>query len=376
MTTSKKDPVLVVFQLTGGNDYLNCVAPYTNSLYYDNRPVVRVEEDKVHKLDEHIAFHPSMGEMADLYRNGELAIIHGVGYANSPRSHFRSMDIWHTCEPDKLGTEGWLGRATKEIDPNKENVVTTVSFGPSLFRALAYPGVPVACVDDLDTYGFLPGISEQKQRTAILERFARLYSPAVGSGPVMDYLGQTGLDSLAGADILAVAPQQYSSNVEYPDTPLAKKMKGIAQVHLADLGTRIFYVDHGSFDTHSYQLPTHATLWTEVSQAVDAFFADLKEHDAADNVIMLIFSEFGRRVHDNGSGSDHGAAGPSLVIGTPVKGGQYGEYPSMKQSDLEQGDLVPNTDFRGVYSTILEDWLNLDPIPIVEGNFEKPAFLG
>ena len=376
MATSKKDPVLVVMQLSGGNDYLNCVVPYTNSLYYDNRPVVKVDEEKVHKLDDEIAFHPSMGEMADLYRRGDVAILHGVGYPNSPRSHFRSMDIWHTCEPDKLGTEGWLGRATKEIDPNKENVVTTVSFGPSLFRALAYPGVPVACVDDLDTYGFLPGISEQKQRNAILERFARLYSPAVGSGPVNDYLGQTGLDSLEGADILAVAPERYSSNVEYPDTPLAKKMKGIAQVHMADLGTRIFYVDHGSFDTHSYQLPTHATLWTDVSRAVDAFFADLKEHDASDNVIMLVFSEFGRRVHDNGSGSDHGAAGPCLVIGDPVKGGQYGEYPSLKQPDLEQGDLVPSTDFRGVYSTILEDWLSLDPIPIVEGNFEKPAFLG
>ena len=147
------------------------------------------------------------------------------------------MDIWHTCEPDKLGTEGWLGRATREIDPNKENVVTTVSFGPSLFRALALPGVPVSCVDDLNNFGMLTGITEAEQRNKIIDRFSRLYSPTIGSGFVMDYLGQTGLDSLAAADILKVAPQRYSSSVEYPDTPIANKLKGISQVHQAGLGT-------------------------------------------------------------------------------------------------------------------------------------------
>jgi hypothetical protein len=285
------------------------------------------------------------------------------------------MDIWHTCEPDKLGTEGWLGRATREIDPNKENVVTTVSFGPSLFRALALPGVPVACVDDLESYGFLPGISEQQQRSRILDRFARLYSPAIGSGPVNDYLGQTGLDSLVGADVLKIAPQSYSSSVEYADSPIAQKLKGIAQIHMANLGTRILYCDHGSFDSHANQAGMLDGLWKEVSEAVEDFFEDLREHDASDNVIMFLFSEFGRRVHDNGSGTDHGAAGAAFVIGDPVKGGQYSEYPSTKPEDLQQGDLVPNTDFRGVYSTILEDWLGLDPKPIVEGSFEKINFL-
>jgi uncharacterized protein (DUF1501 family) len=281
------------------------------------------------------------------------------------------MDIWHTCEPDKLGTEGWLGRATRAIDPNKDNIVTTVSFGPSLFRALALPGVPIACVDDLDTYGFLPTISQEQERGEILERFARLYSPALGTGPVMDYLGQTGLDSLKAADILKVAPQQYSSNVEYANTTIAKKLKGVAQVHFANLGTRILYCDHGSFDTHAGQMPMHATLWKDVSEAIEDFFEDLREHDASDNVIMFIFSEFGRRVHDNGSGTDHGAAGACFVIGDPIKGGYYGEYPSMKREDLQQGDLVPNYDFRGMYSTILENWMGLDAKPLVGGTFEK-----
>ena len=164
MVNTSKEPVLVVLQLTGGNDYLNTVIPYTNPLYRDYRPVVGIPEDKVLPLDDKAAFHPAMGPMKPIYERGHMAIIHGVGYPHAPRSHFRSMDIWHTCEPDKLGTEGWLGRATREIDPHKENVLTTVSFGPALFRALTLPGVPVACVDNLDTYGLLPGVSEQRQQ--------------------------------------------------------------------------------------------------------------------------------------------------------------------------------------------------------------------
>jgi uncharacterized protein (DUF1501 family) len=192
----------------------------------------------------------------------------------------------------------------------------------------------------------------------------------------MDYLGTTGIDSLAGADILKSAPQTYSSTVTYPGTKVGQKLRGVAQVHLANLGTRVFYLDHGSFDTHASQLGEHAKLWEEVSGAIDAFFTDLREHNAADNVLMFLFTEFGRRVHDNGSGTDHGAAGAAFVIGDPVKGGQYSEHPSLKAEDLSQGDLVPNVDFRGVYTTILEDWLKLDAKPIVNGTFEKLSFVG
>ena len=375
MASTKKDPVIVVLQLTGGNDYLNTVIPYNDPHYRDNRPAVGVAEDRILKINDNVGFHPEMAPMQRLYDQGKVAIINGVGYANSPRSHFRSMDIWHPCEPDKLGTEGWLGRVTKDLDPNKENVVTTVSFGPSLPRALALPGVPVACVDDLDTFGMLPTISETEQRTKILDRFTRLYSPTIGSGFVMDYLGQTGLDSLKAADILKVAPGKYNSTVEYPDTPLARKLRGIAQVHMADLGTRILYCDHGSFDSHSNQVGMHDKLWHDVSSAVESFFDDLRENNAGENVIMLLFSEFGRRVHDNGSGTDHGAAGAAFVIGEGVKGGEYGEYPSTNTEDLEQGDLVPNTDFRSVYTTIAENWMGLDANPLVGGTFEKPSFV-
>ena len=375
MASTKKDPVIVVLQLTGGNDYLNTVIPYNDPHYRDNRPAVGVAEDRILKINDNVGFHPEMAPMQRLYDQGKVAIINGVGYANSPRSHFRSMDIWHTCEPDKLGTEGWLGRVTKDLDPNKENVVTTVSFGPSLPRALALPGVPVACVDNLDTFGMLPTITETEQRNKILDRFTRLYSPTIGSGFVMDYLSQTGLDSLKAADILKVAPAKYNSTIEYPDTPLARKLRGVAQVHMADLGTRILYCDHGSFDSHSNQVGMHDKLWHDVSSAVESFFDDLNENNAGENVIMLLFSEFGRRVHDNGSGTDHGAAGAAFVIGEGVKGGEYGEYPSTNTEDLEQGDLVPNTDFRSVYTTLAENWMGLDANPLVGGTFEKPSFV-
>jgi uncharacterized protein (DUF1501 family) len=375
MAATQKDPVLVVLQLTGGNDYLNTVIPYNNGLYKDNRGAVGIPESQIIPLDKDYAIPNYMAPLKKVWDEGKLAIMHGVGYLDSPRSHFRSMDIWHTCEAEKVGTEGWLGRVAREIDPKKENVVTTVSFGPSLFRALSVPGVPVACVaGPLERYGFLPNIQEPTQRQEILQRFSRMYSPIPGSG-VMEYMGTTGLDSLKGADILKVAPQRYTSTVKYPDTPIGNKLKGVAQVHLAGLGSRIFYCDHGSFDTHAGQNPMHGNLWTAVTEALDVFMADLRQHDAADNVTILMFSEFGRRVRDNGSGTDHGAAGVTFVLGDHVKGGHYGEYPSLNAEDLVQGDLNPSMDFRSIYSTILDKWMHMNPAPIVNGTYEQPAFL-
>jgi len=375
MATIKKDPVLVVLQLSGGNDYMNTVVPFNDGLYHDNRKAVGLTENQVLHIDGGFGLNPAMVPLKTMYDQNKMAIIHGIGYPDSPRSHFRSMDIWHTCEPETLGTEGWLGLATRDLDPNKENIVTAVSFGPSLFRAMVLPGVPVACVDNLESYGLLTGISGEQQRDQILDRFSRMYAPEMGNDVVTEYLGQTGLEAMKGADILKAAPEKYSSSVEYADTTIAQKLRGIAQVHLAGLGTRIFYCDHGSFDSHANQGSMHHILWTDVSQALDDFFTDLREHDAADNVVVLMFSEFGRRVRDNGSGTDHGAAGAAFVIGDAVKGGQYGEFPSRKAEDLQQGDLVPNMDFRGLYTTVIEDWFGLDSKPIVKGTFEAPRFL-
>ena len=375
MTSTKKDPVIVVLQLTGGNDYFNTVIPYNDPLYYDNRPAVAYRQEDIIKVDDTLGFNPAMGPIKQLYDQGKVAVLHGIGYADSPRSHFRSMDIWHTCEPDKVGTEGWAGRLARELDPNKENVLTAINFGHGLPRALVVPGVPVAAIADLETYGVLTGISDESQRLKALDLFARMYSPAVGSGMVTDYLRSTGMEAMTGADIVKVAPEMYSSSVEYPNSPIAAHLKDIAQVYLADLGTRIFYTQHGSFDTHAGEAGAHPTLWKDVSEGVSAFFEDLHTHGQGDNVVMYLFTEFGRRVHDNGSGTDHGAAGAAFAIGDPVKGGMYGRYPSAKAEDLEQGDLVPNYDFRGGYTTILEDWFGMDAKPIVNGSFEKHSFL-
>ncbi len=375
MTTTSKPPVLVVLQLTGGNDYFNSVIPYNDPNYYDSRPSLQIAQDRTLKLDDELGMHPAMGPMKEIYDSGDMAIIHGIGYANSPRSHFRSMDIWHTCEPDKVGTEGWLGRALRDIDPNAENPITGVNIGQALPRALVVPGVSVASVADLATYGLLTNIEQETQRLQMLERFANMYGPAVGTGQVMEYLGQTGLDALRGADILKVAPSKYSSNVEYGSSVIARSLRDVSMIHQADLGTRIFYTQYGSFDTHAAQAATHAGLWNDVSTSIADFWDDLREHNADENVIMFLFSEFGRRVRDNGSGTDHGAAGVAFAIGPRVEGGMYSEYPETRPEALEQGDLVPNQDYRGVYSTILEDHLDLDAAPIVNGQFEQPKFI-
>ncbi len=378
MATTKKDPVVVVLQMTGANDYLNTIIPYTNEHYHDARPKVGIPADQVIPIDDQLGFNPNMAPIKKLYDEGKMAIIHGIGYENSPRSHFRSMDIWHTCEPDIVGTEGWAGRVIRDLDPRGENVLKGVNFGQGLPRALALRGTPVTSVSNLASYGVLssvPGISAEEEHNKILDRFARMYSPTVGTGPTMDYLGQTGRDALKGADIVRSAPEQYSSTVEYADTPIAKYLRDIAQVYLADLGTQMFYTQHGSFDSHFNQPPMHTKLWIDMSRAITDFFDDLAEHDAGDNLIMVLFTEFGRRVKDNGTGTDHGAAGAAFVIGNQVKGGMYSAYPSLRPEDLTQGDLEPNYDFRGLYSTVIENWLGLDAVPIVGGNFEKLDFV-
>ena len=375
MTSTKKDPVLVVVQLTGANDYMNTVIPYTNGLYHDNRPTVGIPQDQVLPVDDQVGFNPAMGSIKELYDQGNVAIINGVGYPDPNRSHFRSMDIWHTCEPEKIATEGWLGRVIRDLDPHAENVLTGVNFGRGLPRALALPGIPVASVGNLASYGVLTGISDQERRTAALDIFARMYTPVSGTGPVMDYLGQTGLNALKGADILKTAPAKYSSTIEYGDDPISQNLKGIAQVLLADLGTRIFYTQQSGFDTHANQVPTQPMLLGQLSQGIGDFYADLSEHNASNNVLMFVFTEFGRRVKDNGSGTDHGSGGMAMAIGDPVNGGMHSEYPSLKEEDLLEGDLHFNIDFRGVYGTMVERWLGLDPVPVVGGIFEQLGFL-
>jgi len=375
---SDKDHVLAILSLSGGNDGLSTIVPYTNGLYRDYRPSLGVAEDKVIPLNNELGLHPTMAPLKPFWDEGKLAIFLGVGYPRPSYSHFRSMDIWHTCEPEKIANDGWLGRAIQEIDPKAENVLTGVNFGRGLPRALAKAGVPVASVGDLATYGLLTGIEGKDQRTKALDVFARMYGPAVGTGYAMDYIRSTGIYALKGADVLATAPAKYKSTVEYTKSVVGQYMKNIVQTYLAGFGTRVLYTTspYNGFDTHANQAALHPGLWTDVSVNVKNFFDDLREHKASDNVLLFMFSEFGRRIVDNGSGTDHGAAGIAFAIGEHVKGGFYGTYPSLKPSDQEEGgNLKFSTDFRSVYSTILDDWMGMNPAPIIGGTFEKVQFL-
>ena len=381
MTTYRSDqngtqhnsaPVLVVLQLSGGNDVLNTVVPYGDGLYYDFRPTTGITEDNVIPIDGRFGLHPTMGRIKDLWDQGNVAVVNGIGYPKPDRSHFRSMDIWHTAEPEKLIAEGWLGRVIRELDPEKQNVCTGVSFGTGMPRAMYLSGTPAMSVSQLEGYGLLTTLSGEKQRRA-LNAFTRMYMPEEfeEQNMMLEHIGQTGIDAMTGADLLKAAPLGYQSNVEYAPDPLSQSLRGIAQVHLAGLGTRVFYTQIGGFDVHGNEVNMQSKLWDNVSRSVGDFFDDLKEHDAADEVVMLVFTEFGRRVKDNGNGTDHGSGGGAFLIGERVNGGFYSDYPSLAPSEQLNGDLHFNNDFRSLYSSVLDQWLGINPAPIVNGKFDQ-----
>ena len=375
MTSENSSRSLVVIQLSGGNDYLNTVVPYTDGAYYDSRPNVHIAPEEVLPIDDELGFGPSMGPMKRLWDDGKLAMLHGIGYPNPNRSHFRSMDVWHTAVPETIGKDGWLGRAMREIDPEAQNVLTGVNFGRGLPRALACDGVSVASVGDLETYGLYPDVQDRAARSRALDAFSKLYGTGDGTDALAEFLAHTGADALRGADVLRSASQQYSSSVEYGPGPISQNLRDVAQIMFADLGTRIFYTIQGGYDTHFKELETHSNLWSELSSAISDFTDDLAEHGRAEDTLVFVFSEFGRRIDDNGTGTDHGSGGVAFCIGDRIRGGHYGEYPSLKEEDRLEGDLQYNNDFRGTYSTILDQWLGLDPAPVIYGHFEQLDFV-
>ncbi len=361
---------LVFVQLTGGNDALNTVLPINDEHYYNFRPTVQFQPEDLLELDGNIGLNPNMTAMKRLWDEGKVAIINGIGYPNPNRSHFRSMDIWHTAEPTKVATEGWLGQLTRDLDPKGENVLTAVNFGRGLPRALSAQGVPVASVGDLATYGLYPDIRDEAIRNQTLGMFSQMYGGS-GKDAVKEFIQQTGRGVMQGADILGTAPRNYSSSIEYADTSIAQSLKDAAQVMFADIGTRIFYTGQGSYDTHAGEVPMHAKLIGEMSNAVGDFWDDVEEHGYENDTAIVIFSEFGRRIRDNGSGTDHGSGGVAFVIGGGVKGGLYGDFPSLAPEDQLEGDMHFNNDFRSAYTDLLEDWMGVDAKPITNGTFEK-----
>ncbi|MCL0054715.1 DUF1501 domain-containing protein [Dehalococcoidia bacterium] len=372
MTTKNSEKTLVVVQLTGGNDFMNTIVPYTNSHYYDARKKIVLGQDDFLPINDTLAINKNAAPFKRMFDEGNMAIIQGIGYPNSNRSHFRGMDIWHTCEPDRVGSEGWLGLAVREIDPRGENVLTGVNIGQGLPRAMAVAGVPVTSISDLEGYGVMKRLEQEQLRDKALQAFKDIYGQAIGSGVVAEYIGKTGLDVLRGADMLSEVAENYNSTVEYADNSIAKSLRDVARIHLSGLGTRIFYTNHGGYDTHANEMPAHPKLISDLSGAISDFIDDLEEHEAADDVAILVFTEFGRRMRDNGSGTDHGSGGGAFLFGKNVKGGLYSDYPSLDPANWEHSeDLQHTIDFRGIYGSVLQQWLEIEAKPIVKGDFEQ-----
>ena len=378
MVSNVKDPVLAVISLSGGNDGMNTVIPYNNPRYRDYRPTLAIPEDQIIPITDELGLHPALAPLKKYWDEGNLAIIQGIGYPNGSLSHFRSMDIWATCEPEVIGLTGWLGSVIQDVDPTGENVLTGVNFGRGLPRSLATEGVAVASVGDLSSYGLLTEMGQESQRMEALDLFGRMYAPAIGQGAVDDYIRRTGIEALKGADILTTAPGKYRSEVEYANTAMGGYLRDMAQVHNADFGTRVLFTTapYNIFDTHANQAVGHANLLLDVASNIDSFMTDIRQLGKSDNVTLFFYSEFGRRAMDNGSGTDHGTGGVAFVLGDHVKGGLYGEYPSLEPNELEDGgNLQWQVDFRSAYTTLLDRWMGLDAKAIVGGNYEALDFI-
>jgi uncharacterized protein (DUF1501 family) len=366
--TERSNGVLVVVELAGGNDGLNTLIPFDNDLYYQNRRTLGIAKNDVIKLSDQVGLHPRLAELGELFRDGRLAIVQGVGYPQPDRSHFRSMEIWHTASVDaRPPVAGWLGRwldATAAEDPEQFAGLTLTS---SLPQALRAEKVVVPVVEQLQSFA---GDEETSPQRALLKK---LSTAAGGEAPVAFLREQAAAVYRASAK-LRDAAARYRSTITYPETPLAGQLRQAAEIIAADLGVRVLFASQDGYDTHAAQADGHAELLGQLSEALAAFQRDLAEQKAAERVVVLVFSEFGRRVDENASrGTDHGAASCLLVVGEPVKGGFYGQYPSLEQ--LGDGDLIFNTDFRSVYATLLGRWLGCPADRVLGGEFSPLEFV-
>ncbi len=367
-----KKNTLVVIQLSGGNDGLGTVIPYSDSNYFAARPILAPKPDEILKLTDSISLHPSLKGFQGLYKNGHMAVLQGVGYPNPNRSHFRSMQIWQTARPDVNEPTGWLGRYLEADDDDEENTLRAINIGTLLPRTLWTETTLVPSITNLESYQFRTDGRFGNDASAQLDAVHHLCDHAAHGG-LEEYVSQAAIDAFKSSDLLKSAVGKYQSSVTYGNNPFAEGMKLIAQVIAADLGTRIFYIGLGGFDTHSAQARRHGELLIMLDEGITSFYNDLEKMGKADQTAVMTFSEFGRRVHENGSaGTDHGTSLPMFLIGGNIKGGIYGNNPSL--TDLDNGDLRMQTDFRSVYSSVVRNWLGADPSKVIEGNFNTIPF--
>lgn len=365
---------LIVIQLSGGDDGLNAVVPYGDGLYYQLRPTLGITPEQVLPLTDRIGLNPGLKSFKTLFDQNKLAIIQGVGYPTPNRSHFRSMDIWHTAKPESVADEGWLGSFMAQVSSGKDNPFQCVSIGSSVPRALNHTQVQAAAVQDVATFQFQVDRKSRETRDLTLKTFGEMYPNPGQALPAPRLIADGWGSTSRGVEMLRTAGEKYRPAAQYPAGPFGRALQQIAGMTAANLGTRVFYASIGGWDTHANQRTTHATLLTQLSDGLLALQTDLESMGKADGVLTLGFSEFGRRARENGSaGTDHGAAGPMFLMGTGIKSGLYGDHPRL--DDLDNGDLKMGLDFRQVYATVIEDWLGVSASSVLGGSYDRLGFI-
>ncbi|MFT5299671.1 MAG: hypothetical protein ACI87E_001890 [Mariniblastus sp.] len=367
------EKILVVVQLTGGNDGLNTVVPYGDDNYYKNRFTLAIGKNAVRKIDDHIGFHPAMNGFDSLLQDGQLTVVQGVGYPNPNRSHFESMDLWHTAHQVKSDAPiGWLG---KTVDSRLQaHDLPALHFGRGVQPlALKTELKPIPSIRSIDNFK-LNSLSDSasKQQLAAL-----IKSPRNTNNSLLNYVHESANVALETSHRLENVTQQSGQEFGYPQTDLGRNLGVIAQLIDSGLSTRVYYTTLDGFDTHSNQAESHQGLLGNLSNSVSAFMKQIKTQGNDDRVALFSFSEFGRRVRENASrGTDHGTAAPVFVVGSSVQQAVIGNHPSLAADDLDQGDVKFAMDYRRVYSDLLKNWVGIDPTPIVGGKFEPVGLFG
>ena len=368
--SGKDGKILVVVQLSGGNDGLNTVIPYADDLYHRARPAIRHEAKTVLKLNDAIGLHPNLGGLRKLYDQGMMSVVQGVGYPNPSRSHFRSMDIWQSAEPQKeVAATGWLGRyfdnTCKGNDPH-----VGISIGDRMPLAMMGERIQPLSFEKPESYRYA---GRDVDRYMALNKARKLVAAEAGPASQLDFLRRTAMDAQVSSDEILRMTRTHAPAAAYPFGEFGSGLRTIAAMINGGLPTRVYYVSLGSFDTHAEERMAHDGLMKQLSDGVSAFWADLSAQKNDDRVLMMTFSEFGRRVEQNASaGTDHGAAAPMMFFGKPIRQGIVGAHPSLK--DLDQGDLKHAIDFRNVYAAVLQGWLETPSGPIV-GEFDPTPIL-
>ncbi|MBV8283704.1 MAG: DUF1501 domain-containing protein [Candidatus Eremiobacteraeota bacterium] len=356
---------LVLVNLQGGNDGLNCVVPHGDGRYYQLRPTLAISQSEVLAINAQIGLNPKLRAFKALYDKGLVAIVQGVGYPNPSYSHFRSTEIWQTASPDHYEHTGWLGRYFDDAGLPENDLFKGVAIAQTLPEVLASNRTDIPAIPGPDQYGL--ALDRSPSLRAAFGRDAH-DTRLPFSSPYLARVMEIEDHAQRGSEELPKLIGGYQTKATYPSTPLGRSLALAAQIVGSNLGTKVIYVEHASFDTHVNQRPVQDRMLEQFSNAIAAFYDDLAAHGNDRRVLTLTFSEFGRRIEENAShGTDHGQASPLFLIGGGVKGGIYGNAPDL--GNLDEGNLRFTTDFRSVYATVLERWLGRPSAPVLAGSF-------